>query len=471
VAARIAGSGQVYSRALSLGSQTALTACFWWKISVDLNTWSSALFIDNGQADNWGVQTGADGTTANAVMDGNSTASVAMTVGTWYFIGLATSGTTGTLYYKAAGSSTLSTTAITGVTATSAATLRLGDSPWGEWLNGCLAAVKVWNAQLTAAEIDLEAQQYAVNKIASLVSFHPLVKAETADYSGNARTLSGGTGATTEDGPPIPWRLSSPRLTLPTAASGITGTAAVTQAGDVSAASGQLGYSGTASPTQAANTSSASGTVINPVTGTVAVTQAGNTSIASGQLGYSGTSARTQANQTSAASGQLGYSGTAAATQANQTSSASGTYTAGGSFSGSAAVTQANQTSAATGKLGYSATATPTQANNTSTASGTVVNPVTGTASPTQVSQTAAASGVLRYTGTLAVSQASSTATIQGVVFIPITGTLARTQANQTANASGSALGATVIRPNTGTTSRPSSGATSRPFSGVTPRP
>jgi hypothetical protein len=325
----------------------------------------------------------------------------------------------------------------------------------------------------------------------------------------------------------------------PAAGGGTTGTVAVTQANQTSAASGQLGYSGSSAATEAADTSSATGTVVNPVTGT---------------------SAASQANQTASASGQLGYSGTSARTQANQTSTASGTFTGSGFSWQCAAVTQAANTASASGQLGYSGTASTdpgqpdfhgirsarllrkrccdtgsadlereratrvhgyighksgspdglgfghlhlgrlvlrdravTQANQTSTARrassataasaahrkrtrhgnrfGAVVNPVTGTASPSQANQSAAASGILRYTGTLAVSQASNTASIQGVSFIPITGTLATTQANQTASASGSALGATVIRPNTGNTSRPTSGTTPRPFVGVVERP
>lgn len=221
MAVRISAAGQELTRALALGAQSALTMCGWLKVSVDRNTYSSGFFLDNGQTDNWGIQTGVDGTTLNAVMDGNSTASVAMTVGTWYFVCLSTSGTSGLLYYRAAGSPTLSSTIITGVTSTNVATLRLGESPWGgEWLNGCMAAVKVWTAQLSAAEALQESQQYVPNRLASLVSWHPLVKAETADYSGNARTLSGGTGTATEDGPPISWRTAAPQLILPTAATG-----------------------------------------------------------------------------------------------------------------------------------------------------------------------------------------------------------------------------------------------------------
>jgi hypothetical protein len=246
VSVRLSATGQDFSRALTLGSLTAITAAFWWKISVDRNTYSTAFSVDNGQADNWAVQTGVDGTTANVILDGTSTPSVAMTVGTWYFGCLALSGSTGTFYYKAAGTATLSSTAITGVTATNAATLRLGESPWGsEWLNGCLAAFKLWSAQLTVDEIQQESQQYVPNRFSSLVSWHPLVKTELTDYSGNARTLSGGTGTATEDGPPIPWRGVSPRLILPTATAATASGSASTVQRSIATEAGTKAASGT----------------------------------------------------------------------------------------------------------------------------------------------------------------------------------------------------------------------------------
>lgn len=295
--------------------------------------------------------------------------------------------------------------------------------------------------------------------------------------------------------------------------SGVTGTVTVTQADQTSTVSGILGYTGTAAPAQAANTSSASGSVAGPVTGTAAVTQAAQSSTATGTLGYTGTASPSQAAQTAAANGTLGYTGTAAISQAPQTASAtgvlgytgtstaaqaantasaSGLVTAGGAIVGSAAPTQANQLSTAAGVLGYSGTATisqsnqtstasgklgytgssaATQAANTSAASGAVTGPVSGTAALTQANQTAAASGVLRYVATAAASQAPQVATVTGVFFVPVTGIAAATQAPQVAAASGSALGHTIIRPDTGTTPRAASGITPRPFTGVTPRP
>lgn len=127
------------------------------------------------------------------------------------------------------------------------------------------------------------------------------------------------------------------------------------------------------------------------VTGTVAVTQADQTSAASGAVTMTGTSATTQADQTSTASGAVTMTGTVAVTQEDQTSTASGTV--GDTITGSVAVTQADQTSAASGAITFTGTAAPTQANQTSAASGTVANPVTGTVAVTQDNQTASASG------------------------------------------------------------------------------
>lgn len=239
MAVRFSASGQNYTRTLTLSTQTALTVCGWFKISVDRNTYSSIFFIDNGTSDNWGMQTGADGTTMASVFDASTQQGIgSMTVGTWYFICLSTSGTTGNIFYRTAAQSTLTTVAVTSVTANvNAATLRIGESPWGsEWLNGCAAAIKGWNAALTAAEAHQESMQYVPHRFTNQLLFHPFVKAETTDYSGNARTLSGGSGTATEDGPPIPWRAASPRLIHIVSAGG-----AVTLAGISSASSGVTG--------------------------------------------------------------------------------------------------------------------------------------------------------------------------------------------------------------------------------------
>lgn len=220
MAVRFSADGQDYTRALALGSQSAYTVCCWAKLSVDRNTWSTLWSLDNGTGDVDVVQTDSDGTTLELFSDGNNPQFVAMTVGTWYFVGVSRSGTGGTAYYRAASTGTLSTVDLAGSSSTTnMATLRIGESPFGtEWLNGCIAAFKFWTAALTADEIAREAMQYAPARVSNQVSLHPFVKAETTDYSGNGRTLSGGSGTATEDGPPIPWQVSRTRLILPAGA-------------------------------------------------------------------------------------------------------------------------------------------------------------------------------------------------------------------------------------------------------------
>lgn len=98
-------------------------------------------------------------------------------------------------------------------TVTGLTQLRIGESVFGaEWWRGRVANFKVWNAALTQAEIENELAQYVPHRTANLLRWHPFLIAETTDYSGADRTLTGGTGATTEDGPPIPWHVPLRRI-------------------------------------------------------------------------------------------------------------------------------------------------------------------------------------------------------------------------------------------------------------------
>lgn len=88
--------------------------------------------------------------------------------------------------------------------------LFIADNGYGEeYWNGRFAAIKIWDAVLTQAEILKEKQQYEPVRKTNLNSFYPMIDAATAatDFSGNGRTLTVNGSQTTEDGPPIPWRL------------------------------------------------------------------------------------------------------------------------------------------------------------------------------------------------------------------------------------------------------------------------
>ena len=212
MALRVSAENQAYTGSLGLGSQANFTLCLWANISVDQNAFSSAITLDGGATtDSVGFQTTTDGVQQRIVYDDSNATNLAiMTVGTWYFMAVSVSGTTGTAYMKTASAATL--TATTANPTTSGFTLnniRMSTfTDAGQWMNGRIAHVKLWTAALTATEMFVEANNGRPFRYANLVGWWPLHNLGdfTVDYSGNGRSLTAGAGAaTTEDGPGVPW--------------------------------------------------------------------------------------------------------------------------------------------------------------------------------------------------------------------------------------------------------------------------
>lgn len=219
MAVRFSADAQEYTRTLSLGAQTQWTVCCWAKITTDRNAFSTVWSLDAGNSDFYMLQTNTDGVTLglfSEVSPGEPIEGAArvLTVGTWYFIGVTVNGTNGTMISRALGDTAFTTVSWTSVSdpapapSTTITNLRIGDDAFGgDWLNGCVAAFKLWTgATLTADEMANEAWSYQPRRTTNLRAWYPLTRAETTDYTGNGFTLSGGTGATTEDGPGISWR-------------------------------------------------------------------------------------------------------------------------------------------------------------------------------------------------------------------------------------------------------------------------
>jgi hypothetical protein len=85
------------------------------------------------------------------------------------------------------------------------------------------AAVKVYGAVLTAAEVQQEMRQYLPVRTANLNTFLPLCGPASefpVDFSGNGFAMTAGGTLTSEDGPPIPWKRGRSRLILPATAAG-----------------------------------------------------------------------------------------------------------------------------------------------------------------------------------------------------------------------------------------------------------
>lgn len=208
MAVRFSADGQDYTSAsIGLTGQPFTVTC-WVQLRADRNDFSTIFSVDDGGATEMVyVQTNADGVTLFLGGDGGASTvgSVALTVDVWYRVAVTYSGTTGTLYTGAAGAALASASGTLG-TNTGLSTLRIGESGFAdEWLNGCVANLKMWSAALSAGEIETELGQYVPARLANLLRWHPFVAAETTDRSGNGLTLSGGTGTSTEGGPPIPW--------------------------------------------------------------------------------------------------------------------------------------------------------------------------------------------------------------------------------------------------------------------------
>lgn len=125
----------------------------------------------------------------------------------WWKYGVSISGANVAFYCAPVGSGLTVTTATNFTPPATPTEMAIGEFPdagSGTFWNGRIAGMKWWQAQLTAGEIDAELSQIAPVRWTNLLRYHPFRVAETTDYSGNARTLSGGTGATSTVGPPVP---------------------------------------------------------------------------------------------------------------------------------------------------------------------------------------------------------------------------------------------------------------------------
>jgi len=215
MAVRFDASTDRYETTTGLPAATVYTALCWFYVSVDRNAYSliwelqyagrsnvNAVYITGSKAvEFWDI---------NAPRMSHQGA-----VGVWQRVALAvgTGGNATSYYGTATGPLAVATTAVM-TSPTAGDKLMIGNDQGGnQWLNGREAAYKMWNATLTQAEIEREFQSYLPVRTANLLRWHPWVKAETTDYSGNGNNLTAGsTATTTEDGPPIPWGPARPRL-------------------------------------------------------------------------------------------------------------------------------------------------------------------------------------------------------------------------------------------------------------------
>jgi hypothetical protein len=233
---RIDASGDCLTRSANVPTRTAFTACCWAKMVVDRNAFSTIMYLrsSGGTTAVAGLNAAADGVTvaAEASGSGRSTTVHTMVANQWFFAALKTNGTTITGLARAANVATLTTGTVAHSGTTVTGQLNFGDkSPaGGEFLNGSVAAIKVWDAVLTDAEILRESFTIRFQRKENLNFWAPCfagVGERTRDYSGNARDLTAGGTLTDEEAPPVSWG-GAPIIIWPTAAAPVTNTETLT---------------------------------------------------------------------------------------------------------------------------------------------------------------------------------------------------------------------------------------------------
>lgn len=159
------------------------------KIGIDLKGANSNLFMWNGAA---------------------RTAGSAVSLNTWYHIAMAAR--------NPAGSSTADDNQgyLNGVfdinnantsNSVSAETITIGNDPTGAYFNGAMAAIKIYDIELTAAQIQDEMWTYLPQRLENLNRWCPLIVNSEAgkDFSGLTRDLTEVGTLNNVDGPPIIW--------------------------------------------------------------------------------------------------------------------------------------------------------------------------------------------------------------------------------------------------------------------------
>lgn len=120
---------------------------------------------------------------------------------TWYKTALVVSGANATFYRSAEGNALVSGGVADFTPPTTPGRLYLGGDAFGSWLDGRVAAFKMWQAALNSTEVAAEFTQYRAVRTANLLRDHPFDGA-TTDFSGNGNTLTaGGTAVSYEAGP------------------------------------------------------------------------------------------------------------------------------------------------------------------------------------------------------------------------------------------------------------------------------
>lgn len=211
---RFSASSQHYESTVGLPASSTYSVTLWGYMTNDRNDYSCIWAIENAATSGTSyvtLQAEADGTQFSVFSSLNGGQFITnMVPGGWFRLGLSVNAGAGTVYYGAP-TGALSTTAFTIGAPAGLNRMFLGSDSYGEWWDGRIAAVKMWQAALNATEIAAEFDSYDAVRTSNLLRTHKLQAPSTADDSGLGNTLTGGSGASTEADPPIVVASALPR--------------------------------------------------------------------------------------------------------------------------------------------------------------------------------------------------------------------------------------------------------------------
>jgi Concanavalin A-like lectin/glucanases superfamily len=229
---RTTANNQVYTRLpgtftfipqASMPFMTNFSVGLWAKCSVNRGTTTTIFGLrDSGGTGNAIAIGSTNGVAVMLETASTDTNMITMVVGSWYWFGatcsLVASQLVCTAYWTPAGGGTLSTATATDTTVTAsdqADSMWLGSDVSGNFFNGDLQYVKIWDAILTQAELQNEVFHGQPQRTDNLNAFYPLLAANTptdptgtinAGFPGNQNNVYVNTAAAaTEGGPPCSW--------------------------------------------------------------------------------------------------------------------------------------------------------------------------------------------------------------------------------------------------------------------------
>jgi hypothetical protein len=274
VSVRFDAATDQVSRANPPSVAAGFTLLGWVRVRVDTNTWATFARISVSGTTIVTWFTSEDGTSGPNYFSGGGTLtnSTGTPVDAWRKVAIACTGTSGKVYIQNPGNATEldSGTVSSAGTPTLLAVGGRGSAGDGEFLNGNLARLRLYSAELSQAEIEAEWDSAVAVRTAGLWADWPLAT-DLNDVSGNGRHLSAGSTAVTwEDDPPTTVA-SAFAGTLPGPVSGaLTGTVTIpgalagTLPGPVGSLAGAAFFAATLAGTLPMPRGTLTGTMIDP---------------------------------------------------------------------------------------------------------------------------------------------------------------------------------------------------------------